>query len=150
MAKILIIDDDVFNRQALKLTLEKAGHVVTEAGDGEEGLSAAQKNPPDLIFLDVVMPKMAGWEVCSALKKCPQTTRIPIIMLTTCDKQADAYQGFQLGTDEYLTKPWTPARALEAVARLLSNRPYELPEEAHEESKSSNQTILKAQAESGT
>ncbi len=118
MAKILLIDDDPNGREILRFRLEKAGYEVREAPDGETGILLAQRLP-DLIFLDVRIPKLDGWEVCRRLKTDTKTRNIPIIMLTGCSQPAQEMYGKQCGADDYLTKPWDPRLLLQITAKLL-------------------------------
>lgn len=119
MAQILVIDDDAQGREMLKFRLQKAGHEVSEATDGEEGLRKARDSSPELIFLDVRLPRLDGWELCRRLKTDPQTQSIPLVMLTGCSQPVQELYGRQCGADEYITKPWEPATVLKAVGQLL-------------------------------
>jgi len=117
MAKILIVDDDPENREILRARLEAAGHTVTEAPNGEEGIWLVDTIMPDLVFLDVMMPKIDGWHVCGQIKSNAKTQTIPVVMLTAMGQQIDKLRGWESGADEYLTKPWDPAKLLEIVAK---------------------------------
>src|SRR5882672_6100533 len=103
MATILIIDDDPTTLGLLRTRLENAGYKVKHATDGEEGQSKAEKERPDLVILDVRMPRVDGWQVCRALKSNPATHQCPIIMLTGCSQDAQELYGLQCGADEYIT-----------------------------------------------
>jgi len=120
MAKILVVDDDVINRDILKTRLEAAGYEVAEAANGEEGINLAQKLPPDLIILDVMMPKVDGLLACRILKANEKTKGIPIVMLTARSQQLEELRGWESGADEYLTKPCDHQRLLEVVAQFLA------------------------------
>ena|SRR5258706_7806062 len=117
MSRILVIDDDPENREILRIRLEQSGHEVKEAPNGEEGLRLSEEFLPHLIFLDVMMPKVDGLQVCREIKSNPKTERIPVIMLTACDQQIDKLRGWENGADEYLAKPWDPAKLLEVVGK---------------------------------
>ena len=119
MATILLIDDDPENRDILKTRLEQAGYQVMEAQNGEEGLALSVSCKPDLIFLDVMMPKMDGWQVCRSLKANPATSQVPIVMLTACSKQVEELRGYESGANEYLMKPWDHNRLLEVVRKWV-------------------------------
>lgn len=119
MAKILVVDDDVVNRDILKTRLEAAGYEVAEAANGEEGISLAQKLPPDLIILDVMMPKVDGLLACRILKTNEKTKGIPIVMLTARSQQLEELRGWESGADEYLTKPCDHQQLLDVVAQFL-------------------------------
>jgi two-component system KDP operon response regulator KdpE len=115
--RLLIIDDDLTLVNALKLYLTKAGYLVITAGNGLEGLQALYNERPDLVVLDIMMPKMDGWEVC---KRIREMSDVPIIMLTARDQETDRVMGLKMGADDYVAKPFSlkelEAR-LEAVLR---------------------------------
>lgn len=118
MPRILIIDDDPDNRELLKARLESFGFSVSQSADGEEGLAAARSAPPDLVVLDVMMPRLDGWQVCRELKGHPGTRHVPVIMLTARGRQIEELRGWESGADAYLVKPWDPAQLLETIRRL--------------------------------
>ena len=116
--KILVVDDESRMRKLVRDFLVKKGYEVLEAADGEEALDLFYADTKiALIILDVMMPKMNGWEVCKEIR---QTSKVPIIMLTAKCDESDELIGFELGVDEYVTKPFSPkilvARA-EAILR---------------------------------
>ena len=115
MANILVIDDDANNREILRARLEKAGHRVTEASHGEEGLRLVDAEMPNMVFLDVMMPKVDGWSVCRQIKSNPKTKGIPVVMLTALSQQIDQLRGWESGADEYLSKPWDPIQLIALV-----------------------------------
>ena len=117
MAKILIVDDDPANRDILRARLEKAGHQVTEASNGEEGLRLFKDVAPDMLFLDVMMPRVDGWQVCRQLRSNPESKSVPIVMLTAMGQQIDQLRGWESGANDYLIKPWDPAKLLEVVEK---------------------------------
>ena len=119
MARILIVDDDPNNRMILKARLERAGHEVAEAADGRAGLEAGMSSVPDLIFLDGMMPRLDGWQVCRALKADARTAGVPVVILTACTRQIDELRGYESGADEFLPKPVEAASLAAALARLL-------------------------------
>jgi two-component system, OmpR family, response regulator len=112
MSKILIVDDDPHIRELVKVFLRNDGFEVLEAVDGVEALSKLDSAKVDLAIIDVMMPKMDGWELCQELKA---TFDIPVLMLTAKGETSQKLKGFQLGTDDYLVKPFEP---LEMVARV--------------------------------
>ena len=112
MSKILIVDDDPHIRELVQVFLRSDGFEVIEASDGVEALSKLDSVKVDLAILDVMMPKMDGWELCQELK---ETFDIPVLMLTAKGETSQKLKGFQLGTDDYLVKPFEP---LELVARV--------------------------------
>jgi twitching motility two-component system response regulator PilH len=117
--KILLIEDDPHALEMLRFRFQKAGHVVIEALDGDDGLLKALRKP-DLIFLDIRIPKIDGWELCKILKSEPRTQHIPVVMLTGCTQPVQAEYGKACGADAYLTKPWDPKELMETTRRLLS------------------------------
>jgi CheY-like chemotaxis protein len=114
---ILIVDDNAQNLELLQAYLESLGARLVTAGDGIEALAAIEQNKPDLILLDVMMPRMSGFEVCSKLKSDPATRSIPIIMVTALNEIGDIERGVESGTDDFLTKP---VKKLELVTRVKS------------------------------
>ncbi|OGR88981.1 MAG: hypothetical protein A2992_07090 [Elusimicrobia bacterium RIFCSPLOWO2_01_FULL_59_12] len=128
MSKILVIDDDPANRDILRTRLELAGHEVMEASNGEEGVRLLEAAASDLVFLDVMMPRVDGWQICRQIKSNPKTKAIPVVMLTALGQQIDQLRGFESGADDYLTKPWDPERLTATLERLLpESRSAEAP-----------------------
>lgn len=121
MKKVLIVDDELFVRQLVKVKLELCGLKVIEGMNGEEAIDKAVQEQPDLILLDVMMPKMNGFETCRRLKDHPATAHIPIVMLTARGEQMDKEKGGLLGVIEYMTKPFSPQKLAERVLALLGN-----------------------------
>lgn len=115
-SKILIVDDEPMIRRILSTRLTMAGYDVVLATDGEEALKVFKQEVPDLIVLDVMMPKLNGLEVCQELRK---STDIPIIMLTALGDVADRITGLQLGADDYLPKPFSPKELEERINAIL-------------------------------
>src|SRR5437879_2578601 len=103
--RILVVDDNEMNRDILVTRLDTQGYELLQAADGEEALAAATQHLPDLILLDVMMPKIDGMEVCRRLKGDPQLPFMPIILVTAKAASADVVAGLEAGADEYLTKP---------------------------------------------
>jgi len=116
---ILTADDNQQIRMLVKAALRSLGHELIEAIDGEEALDLALSRSPDLVLLDVTMPKLDGWEVLRFMRKRPETADIPVMMLTTAAQQADLALGESLGCNDYLTKPFTPADLRAHVERML-------------------------------
>ena len=115
--KILVVDDESRMRKLVKDFLTKSGYEVLEAGDGEEAVDLFYKEKDiALIILDVMMPKMDGWEVCREVRK---TSKVPIIMLTAKADERDELLGFELGVDEYVTKPFSPKILVARVEAIL-------------------------------
>ena len=115
--KILVVDDESRMRKLVKDFLTKKGFTVIEAGDGEEAVDKFfEVKDIALIILDVMMPKMDGWQVCREIR---QYSRVPIIMLTAKSDEKDELQGFDLGVDEYITKPFSPKILVARVEAIL-------------------------------
>jgi len=118
--KILVVDDEADFRMMLRARLEANGYEVSEAEDGAIGLEKARNTSPDLIILDVMMPKMDGYKVARLLKFDEKHRNIPVVLLTARSQQSDRETGTAVGGDAYLTKPYKPEEMLETVARLLA------------------------------
>lgn len=127
MRKILIIEDDKLIVEGLEDTLQFHDYEVVTAGNGKEGLSLFQKEKPDLIILDIMLPGVDGFEVC---KKIKQTNRdIPIIMLTARSQENDKLLGFELGVDDYVTKPFSVKELVARVGAVLNRSKKTLKKE---------------------
>lgn len=120
--KILIIDDNDINRQVLMGILRKEGYALLQAADGAQALAAARREHPDLVLLDIMMPLMDGYEVCSRLKKDPSTADIPVIFLSALTETANKVKGLDLGAVDYITKPFDQAEVLARVRSHLKIR----------------------------
>jgi adenylate cyclase len=118
-ARILVVDDNETNRDILITRLEKHGYQLLQAADGEEALASAAQHSPDLILLDVEMPKLDGFEVCRRLKNDPAMSFIPIILVTARAASQDVVAGLDAGADEYLTKPIDQAALVARVRSML-------------------------------
>jgi EAL domain-containing protein (putative c-di-GMP-specific phosphodiesterase class I)/DNA-binding response OmpR family regulator len=134
--KILIVDDDEDILLIVQTILASAGYSAITAHNGKEGVDMALELRPDLILLDVMMPELSGWEVCTTLKNAPETRQTPIAMLTVKSEIRDLITGMQVGADDYITKPFTRRKLLSTVRKLLDERgeqtaPY-LPSENEE------------------
>jgi DNA-binding response OmpR family regulator len=120
--KILIVDDEKINLEFFEVMLSKLGFIVEEADDGVEALEKVKRFYPDLILLDNIMPRMSGWEVTKILKSDPKYQEIPIIMLSALDDVKDKVEGFELGVDDYITKPFNFSEVLARIRAVLRNR----------------------------
>jgi len=128
--KILIVDDDVNALKLIGYTLHKEGYEIVVAQSGQEALVKAQEEKPQLVILDIMMPRMDGYEVCRLLRAIPQTAQVPVIMLTAKGQVEDKVAGFEAGADDYLTKPVTPAELVMRVKALLLRSTYAAPAQA--------------------
>jgi diguanylate cyclase (GGDEF)-like protein len=117
--KILVVEDDASVRKILTFQLMKEGYAVDTAEDGLDGLEKANSDPPDLVLLDLMMPKMDGAEVCRRLKGNFLTSQIPVIMLTARGEMDDKLTGLSIGANDYLTKPYTPSELIVRVRNIL-------------------------------
>lgn len=115
--KILVVDDEQSISTLLKYNLEQAGYTVTTAEDGEEGLHMCLSEEPDLLVLDLMLPKMDGIEVCKQLRQ--RKVMVPILMLTAKDDEFDKVLGLELGADDYMTKPFSPREVVARIKAIL-------------------------------
>ncbi len=116
MAKILVVDDEPTLRNVLHYNLTKEAHQVRTAGDGEEAIDQAREYEPDLILLDVMLPKLDGFEVCKALRR---ESNVPILMLTAKDSEIDKVVGLEIGADDYITKPFSMRELVARVKAMI-------------------------------
>lgn len=118
--KVMIVDDETPIVNLLLATLgEDDRYHLLVARDGEAALELARKEKPDLVFLDILMPKLDGFSVCQALKADPATARAKIVMLTALAQESDRQKAMKAGADSYLTKPFSPIELLEKVEDML-------------------------------
>jgi len=136
--KILIVDDDLETLRLVGLMLQRQGYEISAASNGEQGLAKAWEEKPDLILLDIMMPGMDGYEVTRKLRGNPATLSIPILMFTAKTQLDDKVVGFDVGADDYLTKPTHPSELQAHVRSLLAraalqrdNEPGGAPDERH-------------------
>jgi twitching motility two-component system response regulator PilH len=120
MSKILIIDDLATEIQIMKNVVTSLGHIVVAANDGETGYAFAKANKPDLILLDVVMPKMDGFQTCRKIKKDPETAGIPIILVTTKNQDTDRSWGLKQGASDFVSKPFSAQDLGTKITKLLN------------------------------
>lgn len=112
--KILIVEDEASIREIVRLYLEKEGFTVYEAADGQAALHSDLTHQPDLIILDIMLPKLSGWDVCRELPR-----QVPVIFLTAKNEEPDKITGFNLGADDYITKPFSPRELVARVKAVL-------------------------------
>ena len=122
MAKILIADDERDIRELIGFTLRFAGHEVVLVGDGAEALETAGRELPDLILMDVRMPRMTGYEACERMKADPRIAHIPVVFLSAKGQESEIQTGLEAGASEYLLKPFAPDELTQRVAQLLSRK----------------------------
>jgi DNA-binding response OmpR family regulator len=119
MAKILIAEDERDIRDLIMFTLTFAGHQVVAASNGEEAVSLAQKENPELILMDVRMPRMTGYEACKALKAIDDLRYTPVVFLSAKGQESEVQTGLEVGAVDYILKPFSPDQLTERVSSLL-------------------------------
>ena len=120
MAKVLIVDDSPTETHKLTSILEKNGHTVITAENGEAGVVAAKKELPELVLMDVVMPGLNGFQATRQLSKATETTHIPVVIVTTKDQETDRVWGMRQGAKAYLTKPIEEKKLLSVMSDVMS------------------------------
>ena len=121
MAKrVLVVDDEPNIVLSLEFLMKREGYAVTTAADGDAALKAVETNAPDLILLDINMPKRNGFDVCQTLRADPEYKDVKIMMLTAKGRDVDQEKGLALGADDYVTKPFSTQEVVAKVAELLS------------------------------
>jgi phosphate regulon transcriptional regulator PhoB len=118
-ARILVIEDDKDIVELVRYNLEKDGYQVMSCGDGATGLAQARKSPPELLLLDLMLPKLSGLEICKEIRRDERLARLPILMVTARGEEADRVVGLELGADDYVTKPFSPRELVARVKALL-------------------------------
>jgi twitching motility two-component system response regulator PilG len=120
-ARVLVVDDSPTVRKLVEMTLERRGHVVVAAEDGMEALARINDSIPDLILLDITMPRMDGYQLCKTIKTNQETSHIPVVMLTGKDGLLDKVRSRMVGSEEHLTKPFEPAVLVNLVEKHLGS-----------------------------
>ena len=121
--KVMVIDDSNTIRRSAEIFLAQAGYQVVLAEDGFDALAKIADHAPDLIFVDIMMPRLDGYQTCALIKKNPRLKATPVIMLSSKDGLFDRARGRLAGSDEYLTKPFTKESLLRSVANYTNGRP---------------------------
>lgn len=123
MAKVIVIEDEPHITTLVATKFRNAGHVVESASDGEVGLALVVDRQPDVVVLDVMMPKLDGYAVCQAIReRFTQSTGPLVVLLSARSQAADRERGFEAGCDDYIVKPFRPADLLARVTELLEKR----------------------------
>ncbi len=117
---VLVVDDEPFICRSLSFVLRKGNYIVIEARDGEEALTAVRLHKPDLVFMDVMMPKRNGFDVCAQIKQDPELCGTRVILLTAKGQDSDREVGTKAGADDYMTKPFSPTKILERARAMLA------------------------------
>ena len=115
--KVLVIDDSNTIRRSAEIFLKQGGHEVALAEDGFDALAKLSDYQPDLVFCDILMPRLDGYQTCAIIKRNPQFASVPVIMLSSKDELFDKARGRMVGSQDYLTKPFTKDQLLQAVAQ---------------------------------
>lgn len=121
-ARVLVVEDEEDILELVRYNLDKEGYRVETVTSGEDAMRTARLNPPDLVVLDLMLPGIDGLEVCRLLKNNPQTSSVPIVMLTAKGEEADVVAGLELGADDYITKPFSPRVLVARVRAVLRRR----------------------------
>jgi two-component system phosphate regulon response regulator PhoB len=127
LATVLVVDDEPDIREVLQYNLRSSGHDPVMAATGMEGLELCRRRRPDLVILDVMLPDISGTEICSKLKSDPATRAVPIIMLSARSDEVDRVVGFEIGADDYLTKPFSVRELLLRVRAVLRRPEFPPP-----------------------
>ena len=120
MAKILIAEDERDIRELITFTMRYAGHEVTQAANGEEALTLAKQAIPELILMDVRMPKMTGYEACRHIKADDALKNIPVIFLSAKGQETEIQTGLEVGASDYILKPFAPDQLIKRVSEILT------------------------------
>jgi CheY-like chemotaxis protein len=123
LGRVLVVDDDDVIRQLIRVNLELEGFEVHTAHDGEDALAKARELQPDVITLDIMMPRLDGWDAAAKLRADPETCNIKVVLLSARAQEADLRKGSRIGVDAYLTKPFDPDELIETVRRLVAGEP---------------------------
>ena len=123
LGRVLVVDDDDVIRQLITVNLELEGFEVHTAVDGQDCLDKVKDVRPDVITLDIMMPRLDGWEAASRLRADPETADIKVVLLSARAQEADLQRGSRIGVDAYLTKPFDPDELIEVVRRLAGLPP---------------------------
>jgi DNA-binding response OmpR family regulator len=118
--RVLIADDEANIVISLEYLMRKEGFDVATVADGESALKVAAQFSPDLLLLDVMMPKKSGYEVCEALRANPAHAQLRIILLTACGRESDIERGMALGADAYVTKPFSPKELMQKIRATMA------------------------------
>lgn len=120
--RILVVDDEIYIVHILEFTLTMEGYEVITAADGEEALRKIEATRPDLVVVDIMMPKMDGYEVCRRIRQDEETKKLPVILLSAKGRPIDRETGLEVGADDYMVKPFSPRRLLEKIKDLLQRQ----------------------------
>jgi CheY-like chemotaxis protein len=119
LARVLVVDDDAVIRQLICVNLEMEGFEVDVAVDGQDALEKVRSLQPDLVTLDIMMPRLDGWQAATALREDPDTAGVKVVLLSARAQAADLRRGSRMGVDAYLTKPFDPDELIRTIRRLV-------------------------------
>ncbi|NJL89718.1 MAG: response regulator [Coleofasciculaceae cyanobacterium SM2_1_6] len=119
MAKVLIVEDSLTQRELIAQLLKENGLEVYTAADGLEAIERIQRDPPDLVILDIILPKMNGYEICRKIKADVRTQNLAVIMCSAKKEEFDRYWGMKQGADAYISKPFLPQELVGTIKQLL-------------------------------
>jgi twitching motility two-component system response regulator PilH len=119
MKKVLVVEDSPPQREMIATLLKDSGLSVISAIDGQEALEQIQNSCPDLVVMDIVMPRMNGYELCRKIKTDPKTEKVPVVMCSSKGEEFDRYWGMRQGADAYIAKPFQPQELVSTVKQLL-------------------------------
>jgi two-component system alkaline phosphatase synthesis response regulator PhoP len=125
MKKILAVDDDPLVTKLVKINLELSDYIVEEAWDGDSALLIMEKEMPDLLVLDLMMPRMDGWDILKIVRGKEELEDLPVILLTAKVHDEDLIRGWEMGADDYITKPFNPIRLTDHIEAVLASTPEE-------------------------
>lgn len=128
-SRILVVEDEADLAELVAFNLRQAGHTVVVAGDGATALAEVQRNRPDLVLLDVMLPDITGLEVCRRLRRSESTVRLPVLMLTARGEEVDRVVGFEVGADDYVVKPFSPRELVLRIEAILRRAGASAPRE---------------------
>ncbi len=126
---ILLVEDERDILEVVRYNLTREGYAIREAETGEDALLMAAAEPPDLVLLDLMLPKINGLEVCRRLKAAPATASVPVVMVTAKGEESDIVTGLEMGADDYITKPFSPRVLLARVRAVLRRKQQTVPSE---------------------
>lgn len=121
MKRVMVVDDDPLLTRLVRINLELSDFEVEEVWDGSAAMRILEKNPPDLLILDIMMPRMDGWDILKLIREDPSLFELPIVILTARAQEEDALKGWEMGADDYITKPFSSLRLSDGVRNVLDS-----------------------------
>ncbi len=121
MKRVLVVDDDPLLTRLVRINLELSDFQVEEVWDGSSAMQVLEKNPPDLLILDIMMPRMDGWDILKLVRENPALLELPVVILTARAQEEDALKCWEMGADDYITKPFSSIRLSDGVKNVLDS-----------------------------